>query len=75
MPKIMIDAKNAVVVTVGRSGHKEGKCVACGSTGLLTAPFGLPNNEDKKEISISLLTHSSFCPMNAVLNDDGSLKE
>lgn len=75
MPKIQIDAKNVVIVTGDRGGYKEGMCVACRATGWLTTEFGRPNRAQKEEKSLSKLTHSSFCPMNAVLNDDGSLKE
>ncbi|MCK9344949.1 MAG: hypothetical protein M0P64_02375 [Candidatus Pacebacteria bacterium] len=75
MPKIEIEARNAVIVTGEHGGYKEGRCVACGSTGWLTTELGLPSSTDKKNLSLSNLTHSSFCPINKLLNEDGSLKK
>ena len=74
MPKITLqkDAKDVVVITGDHGGYTEGYCFACNASGWIKGQGGYPNCV--KNTPGSHLKHEVECPMNVVLNNDGSLK-
>jgi hypothetical protein len=67
---IQKEAKEVIVVDEDHGGHLQGHCFACGASGWLKG-LGYPNHADAPGAH---LHHTAECPMNAVLNDDGSLR-
>ncbi len=70
MLMIQIPAEKAVRVTSEHGGYKTGLCLACQSGGWLDG-HGYPHGA---EVAGNLLQHRAECPMNEVLNEDGTLK-
>lgn len=71
MPKIRIDATKAIQITDDHGGYHGAKCIACGAVGWLDTGLGYPYGSSQP----SRLVHKRDCPMNAVINSDGSVKE
>jgi hypothetical protein len=76
--KIMLTlgVKDVVQVLYGSGGRVGGTCLGCDASGTLTnARHGYPYGSEKGKKDIGELTHKQDCPMNAHLNDDGSLRK
>lgn len=77
MPIVNIqkDAKEVIIVTVDHGGHKEGYCFACNARGWVDK-YGYPSRvRAHAREKGSRIIHEADCPMNELLNDDGSLKD
>lgn len=72
---IAVDAMKVVVVTENAGGYLAGVCIACDASGyLMDARNGYPHRVKKSVLGNSLI-HKPDCPMNDVLNDNGSFKK
>lgn len=71
MLMISIPASKVVLVTQNHGGYKVGVCQACDAQGWVEG-HGYPH-QAVTALS-STLQHQQTCPMNEVLNEDGSLK-
>jgi len=64
------EAEDVIIITENHGGYLEGKCFACGASGWING-CGYPS---RVKAPGAHLQHKADCPMNAALNDDGSLK-
>ncbi len=71
---VPVDVNKIVTVTENHGGHLSGKCIACGVNGWLDSQYGYPHHM-RVLVMGSKLIHGKDCPMNDVINDDGSLKK
>lgn len=71
---VAVDAKKVVVVTKDHGGYLAGTCIVCGESGWLEPRYGYPHRV-RGTVMGNLLIHKEVCPMNGILNDDGSFKE
>ncbi len=75
MPKtVAIDPKKVVIVTEDHGGYLAGECIACNALGWLEPRYGYPYRV-KGTVIGSGVVHKKGCPMNKVLNDDGTFKK
>jgi hypothetical protein len=70
---VPVNASKVVVVTENHGGYKGGRCVACDAIGWLDNEHGYPSHV--KGVLGNKLKHKKSCPMNSVLNDNGTLKK
>lgn len=61
-----------VVITEDYGTAEAGECLACKASGWLKTRYGFPSHVQGVE---TRLKHEPGCPMSALLNEDGSLKE
>jgi hypothetical protein len=71
---VAVDPKKVVIVTEDHGGYLAGKCIACDAGGWLEPRYGYPHRV-KGNVMGNRLIHEEDCPMNEVLNDDGSFKK
>lgn len=64
-----VDAEDVVLITENHGGYYVGYCFACKATGWLHTKYGYPVRAKKAPG----LQHKASCPMNDILNDDGTL--
>lgn len=71
-----LDADVVVQATEDHGGYIAGKCVLCGSHGWMDSQHdhGYPYGSKKGAELGNRVKHEKNCPMNAHLNDDGSLR-
>lgn len=75
MPKVVLelDVQDVVVITENHGGYLTGKCVGCKADGWLgDTGYGYPARSRRKGAGYHL-KHKASCPMNDILNNDGSL--
>ena len=74
--KIPVDLSIDVVVAIteNHGGYMGGRCLSCNEEGWLEPRYGYPHRV-KAKVMGTLLIHTARCPMNTVLNDDGSVKK
>jgi|GEM_PF-2703842 hypothetical protein len=72
---LTLDIDKVVRVTKDRGGYKEGECVACGAHGWMHTRYGYPHGSRAGKEKGNGINHKKDCPMNAYLNNDGSLKD
>lgn len=68
---IKMKVEDVIVVDGDHGGFAAGHCSACGASGWIHR-YGYPHRA--KKVVRNHLQHKAKCPMNKVLNDDGSLK-
>jgi len=71
-PDYGMHIEDVVVVTEDFGIAEAGECLACGAKGWLETRYGFPSHVKNVETK---LKHEAGCPVNALLNDDGSLKK
>lgn len=71
---VLVDAKKVVIVTEDHGGHLVGECIACGTRGWLSPRYGYPHRV-KDTVMGNGVIHKKDCPMNEILNDDGTFKK
>ena len=71
---ISVVSKKVVMVTKDHGGYESGRCIACGTGGWLKSPYGYPHHARSTLVGNELI-HKEDCPMNEVLNSDGSMKD
>lgn len=72
MPTVTLqkDAKEVIIVDEDHGGYLSGHCFACGASGWIDGS-GYPSHVSAPGYH---LQHNVECPMNVLLNDDGSSK-
>jgi len=68
---IEVEVKDLIVVTENHGGYLVGMCFACKASGWLYN-HGYPARA--QNVPGAHLQHRASCPMNDMLNDDGSFK-
>lgn len=68
-----LDVDTIARITSNHGGFYGGECIACDASGWLEPRHGYPHGS--KEGMGNQVHHKPDCPMNAHLNDDGSLRE
>jgi hypothetical protein len=71
---VAVDVRRVVFATEDHGGYLAGTCIACGARGWLEPSYGYPHRV-KGAVMGNRVIHKEDCPMNDILNDDGSLKD
>ena len=73
--RVTVDIDEIVQAKESLGGPPRGRCIVCREVGDFNPRYGYPNRVKNEIVFTNRIIHKPHCPMNNILNDDGTLRE